>query len=182
MFSLSVTDPGSDVQAPVIVIGPKDTTVVAGIQATLECVANARYVCLFICIYLFIYYSFTLSFIHSFTHTHTHTHTQSHTKLYFDLTLAETEKSKHFYTVCCQIHTHTYTHIQRVYWRVGVLTSQSFLSFCFSQTAANYSSVRNRQKLNREHFSFQLNIRSSLRHSEHTFPPLKFNIHFKCIP
>ncbi|CAF98159.1 unnamed protein product, partial [Tetraodon nigroviridis] len=39
---LSVSDPGSEVQTPVIVIGPKDTTVLAGIQATLECVANAR--------------------------------------------------------------------------------------------------------------------------------------------
>uniref|UniRef100_A0A674PFT0 Sidekick cell adhesion molecule 1 n=1 Tax=Takifugu rubripes TaxID=31033 RepID=A0A674PFT0_TAKRU len=41
---LSISDPGSEVQAPVIVIGPKDTTVVAGNQATLECVANARLV------------------------------------------------------------------------------------------------------------------------------------------
>lgn len=44
VISLCITDPGSEVQAPVIVIGPKDTTVVAGNQATLECVANARYV------------------------------------------------------------------------------------------------------------------------------------------
>ncbi|TNM85271.1 hypothetical protein fugu_007542, partial [Takifugu bimaculatus] len=41
---LSISDPGSEVQAPVIVIGPKETTVVAGNQATLECVANARLV------------------------------------------------------------------------------------------------------------------------------------------
>ncbi|KAM3622738.1 uncharacterized protein V6R79_002616 [Siganus canaliculatus] len=39
---LSVSDPESDVVAPVIVIGPKDTTVVAGGEATLECIANAR--------------------------------------------------------------------------------------------------------------------------------------------
>lgn len=80
MFSLSITDPGSEVQAPVIVIGPKDTTVVAGNQATLECVANARYV------YLFIYVLFICAFISSFINTHAHTHIQSHTKLKFHLT------------------------------------------------------------------------------------------------
>lgn len=41
--SLSVTDPESELVAPAIVIGPKDTTVVAGSEATLECIANARY-------------------------------------------------------------------------------------------------------------------------------------------
>lgn len=42
IFSLSVTDPESELVAPAIVIGPKDTTVVAGSEATLECIANAR--------------------------------------------------------------------------------------------------------------------------------------------
>uniref|UniRef100_A0A3B4YMV0 Sidekick cell adhesion molecule 1 n=1 Tax=Seriola lalandi dorsalis TaxID=1841481 RepID=A0A3B4YMV0_SERLL len=41
-FSPSVTDPESELVAPAIVIGPKDTTVVAGSEATLECIANAR--------------------------------------------------------------------------------------------------------------------------------------------
>lgn len=41
-FSLSVTDPESELVAPAIVMGPKDTTVVAGSEATLECIANAR--------------------------------------------------------------------------------------------------------------------------------------------
>nr|XP_043884140.1 protein sidekick-1-like [Solea senegalensis] len=36
------TDPESELLAPAIVIGPKDTTVVAGNEATLECIANAR--------------------------------------------------------------------------------------------------------------------------------------------
>ncbi|XP_040002524.1 protein sidekick-1-like [Xiphias gladius] len=36
------TDPESELVAPTIVIGPKDTTVVAGSEATLECIANAR--------------------------------------------------------------------------------------------------------------------------------------------
>ncbi|XP_028450243.1 protein sidekick-1 isoform X1 [Perca flavescens] len=36
------TDPESELVAPAIVIGPKDTTVVAGSEATLECIANAR--------------------------------------------------------------------------------------------------------------------------------------------
>ncbi|XP_035493401.2 protein sidekick-1-like isoform X1 [Scophthalmus maximus] len=36
------TDPESELLAPAIVIGPKDTTVVAGSEATLECIANAR--------------------------------------------------------------------------------------------------------------------------------------------
>ncbi|XP_044047488.1 protein sidekick-1-like isoform X2 [Siniperca chuatsi] len=36
------TDPESELVAPVIVIGPKDTTVVTGSEATLECIANAR--------------------------------------------------------------------------------------------------------------------------------------------
>ncbi|CAB1417500.1 unnamed protein product [Pleuronectes platessa] len=35
-------DPESELLAPAIVIGPKDTTVVAGSEATLECIANAR--------------------------------------------------------------------------------------------------------------------------------------------
>uniref|UniRef100_A0A4W6FW44 Sidekick cell adhesion molecule 1 n=1 Tax=Lates calcarifer TaxID=8187 RepID=A0A4W6FW44_LATCA len=39
---LSVSDPESELVAPAIVIGPKDTTVVAGNEATLECIANAR--------------------------------------------------------------------------------------------------------------------------------------------
>ncbi|XP_054635300.1 protein sidekick-1 isoform X2 [Dunckerocampus dactyliophorus] len=39
---LSISDLESEVGAPVIVIGPKDTTVVAGNKATLECIANAR--------------------------------------------------------------------------------------------------------------------------------------------
>ncbi|KAI3352480.1 hypothetical protein L3Q82_005434 [Scortum barcoo] len=34
--------PESELVAPAIVIGPKDTTVVAGSEATLECIANAR--------------------------------------------------------------------------------------------------------------------------------------------
>uniref|UniRef100_A0A8D3BIJ4 Sidekick cell adhesion molecule 1a n=1 Tax=Scophthalmus maximus TaxID=52904 RepID=A0A8D3BIJ4_SCOMX len=34
--------PESELLAPAIVIGPKDTTVVAGSEATLECIANAR--------------------------------------------------------------------------------------------------------------------------------------------
>ncbi len=45
LFSLFVffaTDPESELVAPAIVIGPKDTTVVAGNEATLECIANAR--------------------------------------------------------------------------------------------------------------------------------------------
>ncbi|XP_054865944.1 protein sidekick-1 isoform X2 [Amphiprion ocellaris] len=36
------TDPESELVAAAIVIGPKDTTVVTGSEATLECVANAR--------------------------------------------------------------------------------------------------------------------------------------------
>ncbi|XP_029948858.1 protein sidekick-1-like isoform X2 [Salarias fasciatus] len=36
------TDPESEQVAPAIVIGPKDTTVVTGSEATLECIANAR--------------------------------------------------------------------------------------------------------------------------------------------
>ncbi|XP_074485750.1 protein sidekick-1-like isoform X2 [Sebastes fasciatus] len=36
------TDPESELVAPAIVIGPKNTTVVAGSEATLECIANAR--------------------------------------------------------------------------------------------------------------------------------------------
>ncbi|XP_073323462.1 protein sidekick-1 [Pagrus major] len=36
------TDPESELVAPAIVIGPKDTTVVAGSETTLECIANAR--------------------------------------------------------------------------------------------------------------------------------------------
>ncbi|XP_029008135.1 protein sidekick-1-like isoform X3 [Betta splendens] len=36
------TDPESELLAPAIVIGPKDTTVVAGTEVTLECIANAR--------------------------------------------------------------------------------------------------------------------------------------------
>uniref|UniRef100_A0A8C9XMP9 Sidekick cell adhesion molecule 1 n=1 Tax=Sander lucioperca TaxID=283035 RepID=A0A8C9XMP9_SANLU len=39
---LSISDPESELVAPAIVIGPKDTTVVAGSEATLECIANAR--------------------------------------------------------------------------------------------------------------------------------------------
>ncbi|XP_061768377.1 protein sidekick-1-like [Nerophis ophidion] len=39
---LSISDLESDDDAPVIVVGPKDTRVVAGSKATLECVANAR--------------------------------------------------------------------------------------------------------------------------------------------
>ncbi|KAK5865788.1 hypothetical protein PBY51_020030 [Eleginops maclovinus] len=39
---LSISDPESEVVAPAIVIGPKDTTVVAGSEGTLECIANAR--------------------------------------------------------------------------------------------------------------------------------------------
>ncbi|XP_038568876.1 protein sidekick-1-like isoform X2 [Micropterus salmoides] len=39
---LSIADPESELVAPAIVIGPKDTTVVAGSEATLECIANAR--------------------------------------------------------------------------------------------------------------------------------------------
>ena len=85
MVSLSLTDPGSEFQAPVIIIGPKDTTVVAGIQATLECVANARYAYLFtvviyLCIiHLLVQVKFS-SHINIFTVSsakHTHTHTQS---------------------------------------------------------------------------------------------------------
>ncbi|KAI4832501.1 hypothetical protein KUCAC02_015465, partial [Chaenocephalus aceratus] len=39
---LSISDPESEVVAPAIVIGPKNTTVVAGSEVTLECIANAR--------------------------------------------------------------------------------------------------------------------------------------------
>ncbi|XP_054865945.1 protein sidekick-1 isoform X3 [Amphiprion ocellaris] len=39
---LSISDPESELVAAAIVIGPKDTTVVTGSEATLECVANAR--------------------------------------------------------------------------------------------------------------------------------------------
>ncbi|XP_028264625.1 protein sidekick-1-like [Parambassis ranga] len=39
---LSISDPESEQVAPAIVIGPKDSTVVAGSEATLECIANAR--------------------------------------------------------------------------------------------------------------------------------------------
>ncbi|XP_029008126.1 protein sidekick-1-like isoform X2 [Betta splendens] len=39
---LSISDPESELLAPAIVIGPKDTTVVAGTEVTLECIANAR--------------------------------------------------------------------------------------------------------------------------------------------
>lgn len=42
IFSLSIVDLETELVAPVIVIGPKDTTVVAGNEATLECIANAR--------------------------------------------------------------------------------------------------------------------------------------------
>ncbi|KAM4584441.1 protein sidekick-1-like isoform 2-T2 [Odontesthes bonariensis] len=39
---LSISDPESELVAPAIVIGPKNTTVGAGREATLECIANAR--------------------------------------------------------------------------------------------------------------------------------------------
>nr|XP_046227677.1 protein sidekick-1-like isoform X2 [Scatophagus argus] len=39
---LSISDPESEFVAPAIVVGPKDTTVVAGSEAVLECIANAR--------------------------------------------------------------------------------------------------------------------------------------------
>uniref|UniRef100_A0A3Q2YF35 Sidekick cell adhesion molecule 1 n=1 Tax=Hippocampus comes TaxID=109280 RepID=A0A3Q2YF35_HIPCM len=41
-YHLSMADLESEVDAPDIVIGPKDTTVVAGTKAILECIANAR--------------------------------------------------------------------------------------------------------------------------------------------
>lgn len=41
-FCGPVADPGSELVAPDIVIGPKNTTVVLGKEATLECIANAR--------------------------------------------------------------------------------------------------------------------------------------------
>ncbi|KAM8822022.1 protein sidekick-1-like [Synchiropus picturatus] len=41
---LSVSGPGSEPESPTIVIGPRDTTVTAGSDVTLECVANARFV------------------------------------------------------------------------------------------------------------------------------------------
>lgn len=43
-FLFSVTDPDSEFLAPAVVIGPKDTTVVAGREVALECIANARYI------------------------------------------------------------------------------------------------------------------------------------------
>lgn len=144
MFPLSITENGSEVQAPVIVIGPKDTTVVAGIQATLECVANARYV------YLVLYLCIIHLFIHSFTHTHTHPVTY---QVNFSSHISREAKIKHF-----KLSAAKHIHTEWVYCGVGVLTSQSFLSFLFSQTAANYASVRNRQKLNQKHVSAQLNI------------------------
>uniref|UniRef100_A0A665U7P0 Sidekick cell adhesion molecule 1a n=1 Tax=Echeneis naucrates TaxID=173247 RepID=A0A665U7P0_ECHNA len=39
---LSISDPESELVMPTIVVGPKDTTVVALNEATLECIANAR--------------------------------------------------------------------------------------------------------------------------------------------
>uniref|UniRef100_A0AAQ5ZPJ0 Sidekick cell adhesion molecule 1a n=1 Tax=Amphiprion ocellaris TaxID=80972 RepID=A0AAQ5ZPJ0_AMPOC len=42
MTGENVTSPASELVAAAIVIGPKDTTVVTGSEATLECVANAR--------------------------------------------------------------------------------------------------------------------------------------------
>uniref|UniRef100_A0A3Q3VZI8 Uncharacterized protein n=1 Tax=Mola mola TaxID=94237 RepID=A0A3Q3VZI8_MOLML len=39
---LSISDPEPELLAPVIVIGPKNTTVSAGSETTLECIANAR--------------------------------------------------------------------------------------------------------------------------------------------
>uniref|UniRef100_A0A7N8XS43 Sidekick cell adhesion molecule 1 n=1 Tax=Mastacembelus armatus TaxID=205130 RepID=A0A7N8XS43_9TELE len=39
---LSISDPESELVVPAIVIVPKDTTVVSGSQATLECIANSR--------------------------------------------------------------------------------------------------------------------------------------------
>uniref|UniRef100_A0A665U8E0 Sidekick cell adhesion molecule 1a n=1 Tax=Echeneis naucrates TaxID=173247 RepID=A0A665U8E0_ECHNA len=42
IFFPSVTDPESELVMPTIVVGPKDTTVVALNEATLECIANAR--------------------------------------------------------------------------------------------------------------------------------------------
>uniref|UniRef100_A0A4W6FY19 Sidekick cell adhesion molecule 1 n=1 Tax=Lates calcarifer TaxID=8187 RepID=A0A4W6FY19_LATCA len=42
MTGENATSPASELVAPAIVIGPKDTTVVAGNEATLECIANAR--------------------------------------------------------------------------------------------------------------------------------------------
>nr|XP_020469940.1 protein sidekick-1 isoform X2 [Monopterus albus] len=39
---LSISAPESELAAPAIVIGPKDTTAVAGSEATLECIANSR--------------------------------------------------------------------------------------------------------------------------------------------
>uniref|UniRef100_A0A672ZLG2 Sidekick cell adhesion molecule 1a n=1 Tax=Sphaeramia orbicularis TaxID=375764 RepID=A0A672ZLG2_9TELE len=39
---LSISDPESELVAPTIVVGPKNTTVVAGSEVTLECIANAR--------------------------------------------------------------------------------------------------------------------------------------------
>ncbi|KAG7234791.1 hypothetical protein INR49_003938 [Caranx melampygus] len=42
MMLNEVSNPESELVAPAIVIGPKDTTVVAGSEAILECIANAR--------------------------------------------------------------------------------------------------------------------------------------------
>ncbi|GLD52248.1 protein sidekick-1 isoform X1 [Lates japonicus] len=39
LYTHKRTDPESELVAPAIVIGPKDTTVVAGNEATLECIA-----------------------------------------------------------------------------------------------------------------------------------------------
>ncbi|XP_061575564.1 protein sidekick-1-like isoform X2 [Cololabis saira] len=39
---LNISDPESEIVAPLIVIGPKNTTAVAGREAILECIANAR--------------------------------------------------------------------------------------------------------------------------------------------
>lgn len=39
---VSISDPDTELVAPIIVVSPKDTTVVSGRTATLECLANAR--------------------------------------------------------------------------------------------------------------------------------------------
>lgn len=102
IFSLSLTDPGSEVQAPVIVIGPQDTTVVAGIQATLECVANARYLRLFIDVL------FIRSFIYSFIDTRTHSYPVTQ-EVKFSFHISREAKIKTFLH-CLLPNTHTPTH------------------------------------------------------------------------
>ena len=94
---LSVSESDTELVSPAIVIGPRNTTVVAGREVTLECIANGRYDSKRL-------QARPLTHTHTHpqtnarTHTHTRTHTQTHTHRH---------THKHTYI---HIHAHTHTH------------------------------------------------------------------------